>query len=241
MRLDKFLADAGLGSRSQVKELIKKGKIAVDGTVCKSADFNVNDGQSISCNGEDIKSSEFHYYMLNKPAGVITATEDKKDKTVMDLMKGAVGRNLFAAGRLDKDTEGLLLITDDGALSHRLLSPKYHVDKMYEVTCEGDLSTADIEALENGMDIGEDRITLPAKVEVISFSDDANASVVHFTIKEGMFHQVKRMFEKVDHPVIHLKRLTFGPLSLDKNLAPGQWRELSSQEIHALNNNQKTN
>lgn len=234
MRLDKFLADAGLGSRSQVKELIKKGKISVDGSICKSADFNVTDGQSVFFSGEEITSSEFHYYMLNKPAGVITATEDKKEKTVLDLMKGAVGRNLFAAGRLDKDTEGLLLITDDGALSHRLLSPKYHVDKMYEVTCEGDLSTADIEALENGMDIGEDRITLPAKVEVISFSDDANASVVHFTIKEGMFHQVKRMFEKTGHPVVHLKRLTFGPLILNESLSSGSWRELTEAEIVAL-------
>lgn len=236
MRLDKFLANAGLGSRSQVKELIKKGKIIVDGAVCKSADFNVSDGQSVSCNGEEITSSEFHYYMLNKPAGVITATEDKKDKTVMDLMKGAVGRNLFAAGRLDKDTVGLLLITDDGALSHKLLSPKYHVDKKYEVTCEGELNSTDIRTLENGMDIGEDRITLPAKVEVISYNENTNSSIVHFTIKEGMFHQVKRMFEKVVHPVIHLKRLTFGSLALDNSLAPGEWRELTKEEIQSLNN-----
>lgn len=234
MRLDKYLADAGLGSRSQVKELIKKGKISVDGSVCKSSDFSISESSIVMCNGEEVSSSKFHYYMLNKPAGVITATEDKKDKTVLDLMKGAVGRNLFAAGRLDKDTEGLLLITDDGALSHRLLSPKYHVDKMYEVTCEGEFDTTSVQTLENGMDIGEDRLTLPAKVDIQSFDKDINSSIVHFTIKEGMFHQVKRMFEKVGHPVIHLKRLTFGPLTLDPTLSPGTWRELTEEEIEAL-------
>ena len=235
MRLDKYLADAGLGSRSQVKELIKKGKISVDGSVCKSSDFSISESSIVMCNGEEVSSSKFHYYMLNKPAGVISATEDKKDKTVLDLMKGAVGRNLFAAGRLDKDTEGLLLITDDGALSHRLLSPKYHVDKMYEVTCEGELDTTSVQTLENGMDIGEDRLTLPAKVEVISYDASKGSSIVHFTIKEGMFHQVKRMFEKVGHPVLHLKRLTFGPLTLDPTLSPGTWRELTIKEIEALN------
>lgn len=234
MRLDKFLADAGLGSRSQVKELIKKGKIKVNGTITKSADFAVDDTCTVECENKLISSSEFHYYMLNKPAGVVTATEDKHDKTVLDLMKDAVGRSLFAAGRLDKDTEGLLLITDDGKLSHRLLSPKYHVDKTYEVTCEGELSSDEITTLETGMDIGEDRITLPAKVQVISYDESKNESVVHFIIKEGMFHQVKRMFGKVDHPVLHLKRLTFGPLVLDTTLESGQWRELSREEIDAL-------
>lgn len=234
MRLDKFLANAGLGSRSQVKELIKKGRITIDGQICKSADYDVKESSFVSFDENTISSSEFHYYMLNKPAGVITATEDKKDKTVLDLMKGAVGRNLFAAGRLDKDTEGLLLITDNGALSHRLLSPKYHVDKMYEVTIEGKLDDAAIFTLENGMDIGEDRMTLPAKVKIVGYSDVDGSSIVHFTIKEGMFHQVKRMFEKVGHPVVHLKRLTFGPLVLDEKLAPGEWRELSLDEIQKL-------
>ena len=234
MRLDKYLADAGLGTRSAVKEDIRKGKVSINGSLCKDPGFNVGPEDEVTHCGNPIDRSEHYYYMLNKPDGVITATEDSSDKTVMDLLKDAKGRGLFPVGRLDKDTEGLLLITEDGALSHRLLSPAHHVDKTYEVLCGGIVDTEDIKAIEEGIDIGDDRPTLPGRAVVISNSDEK--SVIHLTIHEGRYHQVKRMMERLGKPVLHLKRISFGGIALDEKLLPGEYRALTEDEINILKN-----
>lgn len=236
MRLDKFLCDMQLGTRSQVKDLIKKGNISVGGNIVKTADFKIDENSDeVSYMGQVLKYQSFYYYMLHKPAGVVTATRDNHDKTVMDLLEGASGKDLAPVGRLDKDTEGLLLITNDGELAHRLLSPKRHVDKTYYVECSGKLSDEDIARLENGVDIGdvngagEVMYTLPARVEVLDIEPDSYK--IKLTITEGRFHQVKRMVAAVGGEVTYLKRLTFGALVLDEALEKGQFRPLTEQEI----------
>lgn len=173
-------------------------------------------------------NDEFAYFMLNKPAGVISATEDAMQDTVLDFFKEEPYKNLYPVGRLDKDTEGLLLITNDGDLGHRLLSPKKHVPKTYYVGLAHGLSQSDIDALERGIDIGEKKLTLPAKVEIV----EENA--VYITITEGKFHQVKRMFEAVNNQVVYLKRVSMGSLHLDKSLRPGEYRSLTQEEKEEL-------
>jgi 16S rRNA pseudouridine516 synthase len=239
MRLDKFLCDMQLGTRSQVKELIKKGNISVNGSIVKKADLKIDEASDdISYMGNRLKYQSFYYYMLHKPSGVVTATRDNHDKTVMDLLAGADGKNLSPVGRLDKDTEGLLLITNDGELNHKLLSPKYHVAKTYYVECDGELDDEDIEKLESGVDIGDTNSigevmpTLPAVVEVLA-SDEASYKI-KLTITEGRFHQVKRMIAAVGGEVTYLKRISFGTLVLDENLEKGQYRPLTEQEINDL-------
>jgi 16S rRNA pseudouridine516 synthase len=239
MRIDKFLCDMQLGTRSQVKELIKKGNISVNGNIIKAADFKIDESvDDVSYMGKSLKYQSFYYYMLYKPAGVVTATRDNHDRTVMDLMAGALGKNLSPVGRLDKDTEGLLLITNDGELSHRLLSPKKHVDKTYYVECSGALEDKWKEKLEGGVDIGdingkgEAIPTLPAKVEVLEQRD--NFCRIKLTITEGRFHQVKRMAACVGGEVTYLKRISFGALRLDESLEKGQYRALTEQEISDL-------
>jgi 16S rRNA pseudouridine516 synthase len=233
MRLDKFLCDMQLGTRSQVKELIKKGNISVNGNIVKAADLKIDENSDdISYMGESLKYQSFYYYMLNKPAGVVTATKDNIDKTVMDLIDGDGRKDLFPVGRLDKDTEGLLLITNDGGLSHKLLSPKKHVAKTYYVECDGKLTNEGMEKLESGIDIGDDKPTLPARVELLSQGD--NSYRIKLTITEGRFHQIKRMVAAVGGEVTYLKRLSMGTLLLDDNLEKGQYRPLTEQEINDL-------
>ncbi|MBQ8327353.1 MAG: rRNA pseudouridine synthase [Lachnospiraceae bacterium] len=230
LRLDKYLADGGAGSRSQVKEYIKKGKVSVNGIIVKNADASVGDDDVVECMGKRYSAGKFRYYMLNKPVDVVSATTDNRDRTVIDILKecDVNVKDLFPVGRLDKDTEGLLLITDDGQLSHELLSPKKHVDKTYEVGLR-DLFTTEMERkLTEGVDIGEKRPTMPAKVQII------NDKKILLTIREGKFHQVKRMLMAVGNEVIYLKRLKMGPLSLDDSLGQGEFRELSDCEINAL-------
>ncbi len=230
MRLDKFLCDMQLGTRSQVKELIKKGNIAVNGNIIKSADFKIDENNdNILYMGTRLSYQSFYYYMLYKPSGVVTATKDNHDKTVMDLLSDVSGKDLFPVGRLDKDTEGLLLITNDGELSHRLLSPKRHVAKTYYVECRGQIIDEDIQKLEKGVDIGDDKPTLPAKVELLTQND--GSYTMKLTITEGRFHQVKRMVQAVGGEVTYLKRLSMGTLLLDENLQKGQYRSLTEQEI----------
>lgn len=232
MRLDKYLADMGVGTRSEVKNYIRHGKIEVDGQVVKSPEYKIDIAlQQVSYNGQNISYEPQVYYMLNKPAGVVSATEDKHDKTVLDLISDKKRKDLFPVGRLDKDTEGLLLITNDGALAHRLLSPKKHVDKVYYAHVEGVVTTADQEAFANGVDIGEDKLTKPAQLEILK-SD--MISEIKLTIQEGKFHQVKRMFEAVGKKVIYLKRLSMGTLHLDDNLALGEYRLLTQEELDKL-------
>ncbi len=229
MRLDKFLVACEVGTRSEVKNIIKKGQITIDGTICKNADYKFDEENCIVCfQGKPLTYQAFQYFMLNKPGDVVSATQDNYDKTVLDLLKDVRKKDLFPVGRLDKDTEGLLIITNDGALAHSLLSPKKHVDKTYLAEIEHALTAEDICALEEGVDIGEEKPTLPARVKVL---DDTH---IHLTIHEGKFHQVKRMLHAVKNQVLSLKRISFGSILLDETLAPGAFRELTLQELNAL-------
>ena len=229
IRLDKFLCEMEIGTRSQVKDIVKKGMVSVDGEVIKKADYKFDETAAKVCvNGKELSYQKFYYYMLNKPQGVVSATTDNHDKTVLDLLKDAPGKDLFPVGRLDKDTEGLLLITNDGELSHNLLSPKKHVDKTYLVETKELVTEEMILKLEQGVDIGEEKLTLPAKVKQL---EDKK---IELTITEGKFHQVKRMLKAIDNEVIYLKRLSMGSLKLDKKLPLGEYRSLTEGEILGL-------
>ena len=232
VRLDKFLADAGAGTRSQVKGFLKKGLVTVNGEPARKPEQKISpETDLIVFQGTVLSYTEFYYYMLNKPSGYVSATDDNTAPTVLSLLKGAPGKDLFPVGRLDKDTEGLLLITNDGALAHRLLSPRHHVDKTYFVRADGAVTEDDCSRLEAGVDIGEDRLTLPARAALLS---SGPVSEVELTIHEGKFHQVKRMFQAVGKPVLYLRRLSMGSLMLDETLSPGQYRPLREEEIAAL-------
>lgn len=227
-RLDKFLCDMGLGTRNEVKAFIKKGFVLVNGEVLKNPEYKINPTEDeVVCNGQVCAYQQFYYYMLHKPAGVITATRDDTQKTVMSLLGEAYRKDLFPVGRLDKDTEGLLLLTNDGELSHSLLSPKKHVPKTYLVQIPKKLTESQTEALQKGLDIGDDKPTLPARVEAV---DDTH---IHLTISEGRYHQVKRMLLAVGSEVLYLKRISFGVLSLDEALEKGAYRALTEEEIYA--------
>lgn len=229
MRLDKFLCDTAGFTRTEAKNAVKKGQIAVNGQVQKAADFKVKENtDTVTFQGRPLSYAAFHYYILHKPAGVITATEDKKESTVMDILREEKVKNLFPVGRLDKDTEGLLLITDDGELAHNLLSPKKHVDKEYLVKVRDSISEDDCRKLSEGVDIGDEKPTAPAKVERVAEKE------ILLTIREGRFHQVKRMLQAVDNEVLYLKRLSMGSLRLPKDLEKGAYRPLSEEEIYKI-------
>mgnify|MGYP002671993908 FL=1 len=229
MRLDKFLCDTAGLTRTEAKNAVKKGQIAVNGQVQKAADFKVKENtDTVTFQGRPLSYAAFHYYILHKPAGVITATEDKKESTVMDILREEKVKNLFPVGRLDKDTEGLLLITDDGELAHNLLSPKKHVDKEYLVKVRDSISEDDCRKLSEGVDIGDEKPTAPAKVERVAEKE------ILLTIREGRFHQVKRMLQAVGNEVLYLKRLSMGSLRLPKDLEKGAYRPLSEDEIYKI-------
>lgn len=229
MRLDKFLCDTAGLTRTEAKNAVKKGQIAVNGQVQKAADFKVKENtDTVTFQGRTLSYAAFHYYILHKPAGVITATEDKKESTVMDILREEKVKNLFPVGRLDKDTEGLLLITDDGELAHNLLSPKKHVDKEYLVKVRDSISEEDCRKLSEGVDIGDEKPTAPAKVERVAEKE------ILLTIREGRFHQVKRMLQAVGNEVLYLKRLSMGSLRLPKDLEKGAYRPLSEEEIYKI-------
>ncbi len=229
MRLDKFLCELNIGTRSQVKALLKQGLVTVNGVVVKSPDVKLNEHTDcIKYKEKELKYTKFVYYMLNKPAGVVSATNDNTAQTVVSLLGENYRPDIFPVGRLDKDTTGLLLLTNDGELSHKLLSPRKHVGKTYLVSIETPLHEESIQALEQGVDIGEDKPTLPAKVEVISDRE------IRLTICEGKFHQVKRMLIAVDNRVLALKRVAFGSLVLDATLKEGEYRPLTEAEIASL-------
>ena len=235
IRLDKYLADMGCGTRQEVKKFIRSGQVSVDDIVVKKPETKVEQTvQEVFLNGEKVGYESFEYYMLNKPAGVISATEDQSCQTVVDLIKDKKRKELFPVGRLDKDTEGLLLITNDGALAHRLLSPKKHVDKCYFARICGKVTEEDVRSFEKGVNIGsqeQPEITMPGKLEIIT-SDDI--SKIRLTIQEGKLHQVKRMFQAVGKEVIYLKRLRMGTLILDENLGIGEYRPLTKEELEKL-------
>ena len=234
MRLDKYLVAMQAGSRSEVKNLCKKGLVTVNGAVCKQSDIKIDEYKDeVALRGVLLTYEKYRYYMLHKPAGVVTATKDNHDKTVLDLLSGVNTKDLSPAGRLDKDTEGLLLITSDGELIHNLLSPKKHVDKTYYVKTRDMVKEEHLKQLEKGVDIGEDSLTLPARAKLLSEKE------LLLTICEGKFHQVKRMLQAVDNEVLYLKRMSFGSLTLDENLAPGEFRPLTDREIDKLKNGEK--
>lgn len=229
-RLDKLLAGTGKWSRREVKALVRQGLVRVDGRLAASAEDKLDPAAAVvTVAGETISLCRFTYVMLHKPAGVLTATEDRKQPTVLDLLPPELRRiGLAPVGRLDKDTEGLLLLTNDGELAHRLLSPKYHVDKRYFARVDGELSAADAEAFARGMTLGDGLECLPAGLEVLP------DRVCIVTLREGKFHQVKRMLAARGAPVLYLKRLSMGPLTLDDSLAAGAYRLLRAEEILAL-------
>lgn len=237
LRIDKYLADMGHGTRSQIKKAIQKGAVTVNGTVVKKPEVKVDTVKdSVMYMGQDVSYIKNVYYMLNKPAGVISATEDKSEQTVLDLIDGRTKKGLFPVGRLDKDTEGLLLITDDGELAHRLLSPKKHVDKVYYAKIRGRVDNTDAEKFRDGLDIGDEKPTLPGVLRILKSAD---ISEIELTIREGRFHQVKRMFQAVGKEVLFLKRIRMGSLVLDEKLAPGQYRKLTEEEITLLYHNDR--
>lgn len=229
-RLDKLLAGTGKWSRREVKALVRQGLVRVDGRLAASAEDKLDPAAAIiTVAGETISLCRFTYVMLHKPAGVLTATEDRKQPTVLDLLPPELRRiGLAPVGRLDKDTEGLLLLTNNGELAHRLLSPRYHVDKRYLARVDGELSAADTEAFARGMTLGDGLECLPAGLEVLP------DRVCIVTLREGKFHQVKRMLAARGAPVLYLKRLSMGPLTLDDSLAAGAYRLLRAEEISAL-------
>lgn len=233
MRLDKLLANMGYGSRKEVKQLVKDKVVMIDGVLAKSTSQHVDPiAQQIAVYGEVVAYREFIYVMLHKPPGVISATEDLRDTTVIDLLDPMLQHFApFPVGRLDKDTEGLLLITNDGQLAHNLLSPKKHVPKVYYARIEGEVTEADGEAFAKGVILDDGYETKPASLKIIASGEQ---SEIELTIQEGKFHQVKRMFEAVGKKVVYLKRLSMGSLQLDDNLALGEYRELTTQELTQL-------
>ncbi|MBQ6590076.1 MAG: rRNA pseudouridine synthase [Lachnospiraceae bacterium] len=245
-RLDKFLGRAGLGTRSELKKAIRGGRASVNSSVEKDPGRQVLAGDQVFFDGEPVGGDRFVYYLLHKPAGVITATEDARSRTVMDLLREPSGgtapvlrKGLFPVGRLDLDTEGLLLITDDGPLAHRLLAPGKHVDKTYYAVVTGRVTDEEIRIFAEGMEIGRDgsaeacRVQ-PAELQVIDAREDQ--SLTRVTIREGKYHQIKRMFAAAGHRVVYLRRESMGPLSLDPDLAPGDFRALTAEEIGSLKN-----
>lgn len=235
VRLDKFLADAGVGTRSEVKKYIQKGQVRVNDAVTKRPEQKVDTDTDRVMLGDEVigAAAEFAYYLLHKPAGCVSATEDNRDETVMKYVPSQ-RKGLFPVGRLDKDTEGLLLITDDGALAHELLSPKKHVDKTYFAVVDGIVTKADVEAIAKGVDIGEEKLTLPAELEILKVDESSGESEIYLTICEGKFHQVKRMMQSVGKTVTYLKRISMGPLRLPDDLGKGECRPLTEDEIRAL-------
>lgn len=230
MRLDRFLAHAGKGTRSSVKGDIRKGIVTVNGAVVKKPEFQVDEeADEIRFGDTKIQYRKFVYYMLNKPAGFVSAVKDSHDRTVMELLDNVSTDGLFPVGRLDKDTEGLLLITNDGALAHELLSPAKHVPKTYYAELDGKLTEDDANRFLEGLDIGEKRITKPARLEILTPKTKA-----YVTVSEGKFHQIKRMFHVLGYKVLYLKRISMGTLALDLSLGTGEFRALTETEIEQL-------
>ena len=228
MRLDKLLTHLGVASRSGVREILRAGRVRVNGEAVRDAAFPITDTAEITLDGKRLDTRLSRYLMLHKPAGVLTAKEDARQKTVMDLLPPVyTSLGCMPVGRLDRDTTGLLILTTDGELAHRLISPERHVDKVYEARVEGTLTEQDVQAFAAGIPL-KDFTALPAKLEILA------ADLGRVTVREGKYHQVKRMFGAVGKPVLELRRLSFGPLPLDEALAPGEYRELSEAEAAAL-------
>lgn len=232
MRLDKFLTEMGIGTRSEVKKILKTKQVTVNGTIVTKPETKIEPKTDEVCyKNERIAYCAFEYYLFHKPAGCVTATEDTQHKTVMDYLENTIRSDLFPVGRLDIDTEGLLLITNDGALAHELLSPSRHVKKTYYALIDGKVTEEDVNLFEKGVDIGEKKPTKPGFLKILKSEPK---SEIELTITEGKFHQVKRMFEAVGKKVLYLKRISMGPLTLPEDLKPGEYRELTEEELMLL-------
>ncbi|CUL19459.1 TPA_asm: 16S rRNA pseudouridine(516) synthase [Listeria monocytogenes] len=232
MRLDKLLSHTGFGSRKEVKPLLKSGAVVVNGTIQKDSKTQVNpDKDQITVHGTPVVYQEFVYFMLHKPQNVVSATEDNVSETVIDLLaQEDTLTDPFPVGRLDKDTEGLLIITNDGTLAHNLLSPKKHIDKTYYAKIDGDVTAADVEAFAAGIELDDGYTCKPASLEIITPNE------INVTIQEGKFHQVKRMFAARGKTVSYLKRISMGNLQLDESLELGEYRPLTEAELAILHN-----
>ncbi len=237
IRLDKYLADMGTGTRQEVKKYIRKGLVRVNQETVRTPEMKIcEEKDEVFLEGQRIAYASCEYYMLNKPAGVVSATEDKRETTVIDLIRDKKRKDLFPVGRLDKDTEGLLLITNDGQLAHRLLSPKRHVDKTYYAKVSGCVTREDVLLFARGLDIGTDEReewTMPGELEILRSGSE---SEILLTIREGKYHQVKRMFQAVGKEVVYLRRERMGALVLDKELKPGEYRPLTKKELENVKN-----
>ncbi|MFA9397864.1 MAG: pseudouridine synthase [Clostridiaceae bacterium] len=235
-RIDKVLSNMGIGSRKEVKEILKKGVVTVDNIIIKNPKVQIDPEKAIiEIAGEQLVYKKNIYLMMNKPMGVISATYDNYDKTVIDILPDSYQHyNLYPVGRLDKDTLGLLILTNDGDLNHRVTSPKYHVDKVYYVRVDIELNEEHIEKFKSRIIIDDGYECLPANLKIINKTDTNSEAYV--TIHEGKFHQVKRMFEAIGGKVLYLERVKFGPLTLDSKLDRGEVRELSNNELESLKN-----
>ena len=254
MRLDKFLSDMNKGTRKELKRLVRQGRVAVNGVTATNSGMAVNESDCIEVDGESVVYAKYEYYVMNKPQGVITATEDSRQDTVLDLMEENRRKDLFPVGRLDKDTVGLLLITNDGDLNHRLLSPKKHVDKEYVAKISGRVTEEDVKIFAKGVFIEDGFRALPAELKILSYREKAtevdlldveqsNApqkqlsqgiTEISIVIHEGKYHQVKKMFHAIGKEVFFLKRIRMGTLLLDEELAEGTYRKLTADELSGL-------
>lgn len=235
LRLDKFLANMKVGSRSQVHEIIKAGQVTVNGKVCRSAKQKVKEDAEVLVNGQAVIYQQYHYFLLNKPAGVLSATEDSRQKTVLDLLKDQDRYQKIApVGRLDKDTTGLLLLTNDGQLAHQLLAPEYHVPKTYYALLVGVADEETAKAIAAGLTLKDGTELKPGQLKILRQDKDQEQSEIEITITEGKYHQVKRMFASQGMKVLKLKRLSMGPLTLPYDLALGSYRPLTEEELAAL-------
>ena len=228
VRVDKILSELGFGSRQEIKKYVKAGKIRINDNIVKKPEEKLNsEVDKLFFEGKEVEVEEFETFILYKPAGYVCATKDNVHKTVMELIDSK-RKNIVPVGRLDLDTEGILILTNDGDLNHRLVSPSSHVDKTYYAIFEGRLNENAVEMTKNGLDIGEGEVSKPAKLEIISSNE------IILTIHEGKFHQVKRMFKAVNNEVLYLKRVKMGNLLLDENLKLGEYRELTAEELDSL-------
>ena len=231
MRIDKFLSNMGIATRTESSKAARQGGILVNGAVVKKADVHIDPEKDVvTYLGRKIEYRKYTYILMNKPDGVVSATEDGRDKTVIDLLPEELQKlNLFPCGRLDKHTLGLVLLTDDGDLAHRLLSPKHHVKKKYYFESKFPLTDDEISYLEKGATLEDGYVTKPSEIELFE-----NKKSGHITLVEGKYHQIKRMLESVNNKITYLERITFGPLVLDENLERGEWRFLTENEIKGL-------
>lgn len=235
MRIDKYLANMNVGSRKEVHKLIKAGLVSVNGKTVKTPKEKVKESDVVEVDGQEITYQQYHYFLLNKPKGVLSATEDLHQKTVIDLLKSKDRyKDLAPVGRLDKDTTGLLLITNDGQLNHELLAPTKHVDKVYEAVIAGQVSQDTVQDFAAGMKLKDETVLKPAKLEILDVDESQDKSKIRITIKEGKYHQIKRMFGAVGMKVLELDRLQMGSLHLDPQLKRGQYRELTQEELDRL-------